>query len=242
MSRRKEPGGTWLPVVLVVAVVALGAVALWVWWEPLRTIIEDRERLRAWVAGLGPWGPVATVSLNVLQVILAPVPGQFVGVMNGYLYGLVVGTLYSMIGLAVGTGVAMALARRFGRPLVERLLPEGQVTRWDEITAHQGPWFFFLVFLFPFLPDDVTSFLIGLSPLSIPRMLVLATLGRLPGVIVSCWVGARATELPWWAWLPLGGGAAGLAWLFWRYQDELEDLMVRLIHGLVSRPGNRLLS
>jgi uncharacterized membrane protein YdjX (TVP38/TMEM64 family) len=181
---------------------------------------------------------MATIALNTLQVILAPIPGQFVGVMNGYLYGVAAGTLYSIIGLVIGTAAAMVLARRFGRPLVQRLVPEPQMTRWDHLAADQGAWFFFLVFLFPFVPDDVTSFLIGLSPLSIPRMLVLTTVGRLPGVFVSSWVGARATALPWWAWIPLAGGAAGLAGLFWRYQVELEDSIVRIIQWLTQTTGS----
>jgi len=234
MRNHKARGWLWLTIALATAL-ALGiSAALWGWQKPLWVIIRDRSRLQAWVASLGPWGPLATISLNVLQVILAPIPGQFVGVINGYLYGIAAGTLYSLLGLIIGTGMAMALARRFGRPLVERLVPKAQMARWDDITAHQGPWFFFLVFLFPFVPDDITSFLIGLSPLSIPRMLVLVTFGRLPGVFVSCWVGARATTLPWWAWIPLGCGAAGIAWLFWRYQSELENLTVRLIQRLTE--------
>jgi len=234
MRNHKGRGWLWLTIALATAL-ALGiSAALWGWQKPLWAIIRDRSRLQAWVASLGPWGPLATISLNVLQVILAPIPGQFVGVINGYLYGIAAGTLYSLLGLIIGTGMAMALARRFGRPLVERLVPKAQMARWDDITAHQGPWFFFLVFLFPFVPDDITSFLIGLSPLSIPRMLVLVTFGRLPGVFVSCWVGARATTLPWRAWIPLGGGAAGIAWLFWRYQSELENLTVRLIQRLTE--------
>jgi uncharacterized membrane protein YdjX (TVP38/TMEM64 family) len=217
-------------------VVAIGAV-LWTWREPIEVLVGDREALQAWVRRLGPWGPLATIGLNIAQVLLAPIPGQFVGVMNGYLYGIAAGTLYSMIGLVIGTGTAMVLGRRFGRPLVERLVDPAQLTRWDEITAHQGPWFFFLIFLFPFLPDDLTSFVIGLSLLSIPRMLILTTLGRLPGVLISCWVGARATAVPWWAWIPLVGGAAALAWLYWRYQAELENLVVRLIRRLARPPG-----
>jgi uncharacterized membrane protein YdjX (TVP38/TMEM64 family) len=234
VTERARPRA-WLYVALGIAVVIAISAALWSWQEPIWALLGDQERLRAWVARLGPWGPLATISLNVAQVILAPVPGQFVGVMNGYLYGIAAGTLYSMIGLVIGTATAMVLGRRFGRPLIERLVTPDQLTRWDDITAHQGPWFFFLVFLFPFVPDDVTSFLIGLSPLSLPRMLILTTLGRLPGVFVSCWVGARAAALPWWAWIPLGGGAAALAWLFWRYQEELENVMVGLIRWLTGQ-------
>jgi uncharacterized membrane protein YdjX (TVP38/TMEM64 family) len=235
-ERGRQPA--LLRIALGAAVVIVIAAALWTWRAPIWALLGDQERLRAWVARLGPWGPMATIGLNIAQVILAPIPGQFVGVMNGYLYGIAAGTLYSMIGLVIGTAVAMVLGRRFGRPLVERLVTQDQLMRWDKITAHQGPWFFFLVFLFPFVPDDVTSFLIGLSPLSIPRMLILTALGRLPGVFVSCWVGARAAALPWWAWIPLGGGAAALARLFWRYQTDLEELVVRLIRRLSHPPGS----
>lgn len=65
-------------------------------------------------------------------------------------------------------------------------------------------------------------------------MVVLAMIGRLPGVFISCWVGAYAGELPWWAWIPLGGGAGALAWAFWRYQTRLEAGLVYLNHKLAG--------
>lgn len=236
MSERSNRWRGWPRLALVVTLaIALGAV-LWYWREPLRALFSDRERVQAWVRSFGPWGPLVAIALNVVQVVLAPIPGQFVGVANGYLYGVALGTLNSMVGLLLGTAIATMLGRQFGRPLVERLVSPAQLARWDGIASRQGPWFFFLVFLFPFVPDDIASFLIGLSPLAIPPMLVLITLGRLPGVLVSCWVGAHAAGLPRWTWIPLGGGAAGLAWLFWRYHGEFEKLMVRLIQRLVWQP------
>ena len=211
MSAPEEARRAWIRAALLAALVLGTGGALWYWREPVWTLFGDQARVREWVRGFGPWGPLVSMTLNVAQVLLAPVPGQVVGVANGYLYGVWLGTIYSMVGLLVGRAMAMVLARWFGRPLIERLVKPERLARWDRIIGRQGPLFLFLIFLFPLLPDDLVCFLIGLSSLSIPRMLVLSGLGGLPGVFVSCWVGANAADLPWWAWIPLGGGAAGLA-------------------------------
>jgi len=239
MSERRGGGRRWIRGALIVAFVILIGGMAYYWRQPLWALFSDQERVRErvqeWVAGFGPWAPLVSVVLNAAQVLLAPIPGQFVGLMNGYLYGVWLGTLYSMIGLLIGTAVAMALGRWFGRPLVERLVDAQRLTHWDGVIRRRGPPFLFLVFLFPSLPDDLVCFLIGLSPLSIPRTLVLAMIGRLPGVFVSCWIGARAAELPWWAWIPLGGGAVALAWLFWRFQARVEAGMVHLAQRLAGQ-------
>jgi uncharacterized membrane protein YdjX (TVP38/TMEM64 family) len=231
---RQEGGDNWATArtASIVMLVIVAAGTLWYWREPMWAFFSSPERVREWVASFGPWGPLVSIGINAAQVLLAPIPGQFVGLANGYLYGVWPGTLYSCIGLLLGTTLAMVLGRRFGRPLVERLVSPNTLARWDRIADQQGPLFFFLVFLLPLLPDDVACFLIGLSPLSIPRMLLLIMPARLPGVFVSCWLGAYATGLPWWAWIPLGGGATGLAWAFWHFQTQLENLMVRLIRRM----------
>ena len=222
----------------VIALVALClsiGVAGVLWGPDAYRLLADREAVQAWVASFGAWGPLVSVLLNITQVLLAPIPGQTVGVVNGYLYGVLAGTLYSWIGVQLGSALAMGLARRFGRPLVVRLVGQEQLGRWDRLAQRQGPAFFFLVFLFPLVPDDVICFIIGLSPLSIPYMLILAGVGRLPGLLVASWVGASATELPLWAWGALAVGAVGLALAFWRYQRPLEEATTRLIRRLLGQ-------
>ena len=234
-GRWRTTGSTWIRTIILLALLIAVGGALWHWRETLRALFSSQERIQQWVASLGPWGPLASIGLNTAQVLLAPIPGHFVGWMNGYLYGVWLGTFYSMTGLLFGTTLAMALARRFGRPLVERLVSPKTLARWDRATHRQGPAFFFLIYLIPGLPDDVICFVIGLSPLALPRMIVLAMLGRLPGVFVSCWVGAYATELPLWAWILLAVGTAGLAWSFWRYRTRFEAAMAHIIQRVAGR-------
>lgn len=199
------------------------------WGGDLYRLLMDREAVQAWVAGFGPWGPLVSILLNVAQVLMAPIPGQTVGLVNGYLYGVGLGTLYSLIGVMSGSALAMGLARWFGRPLVARLVGAGPLARWDRVARRQGPTFFFLVFLFPFVPDDIICFVVGLSPLSIPYILALAALGRLPGLLIASWVGANVTRWPWWGWGILAVGGLVLAFIFWRHQERLEEAVVRLI-------------
>lgn len=227
----------WTPiraVGLAVVVLLLVAVGL-LWGDDLYRLLADQEAVRAWVAGFGPWGPVVAILLHTLQVLLAPIPGQTVGLVAGYLYGVGLGTLYSLIGVMLGSALAMGLARWFGRPLVARLVGAERLSKWDRIARKRGPVFFFLAFLLPFLPDDLLCFLIGLSPLPIPYMLLLAAVGRLPGLWVASWVGANAATLPWWGWVGLGVGGVALALLFARYQTRLEQGVLGLI-AYVSSP------
>jgi uncharacterized membrane protein YdjX (TVP38/TMEM64 family) len=235
MRSQESKGRVWPQIVGLVLLVVLIGIALVVWREPIWELFGNQERFQGWVKGFGPWAPAVSIGLNAAQVLLAPIPGQIVGLANGYLYGTWMGTLYSMIGLVIGRAMAMGLGRWLGRRMVERLVDPDQLARWDGLAHRRGPLFFFLVFLLPFLPDDLVCFLVGLSPLPLPRMVVLSALGGLPGVFTSSWIGANASAWPWWAWIPLIGATIGLAWVFWRYEERLEAAMLHVIHRVTGQ-------
>lgn len=203
--------------------------------QDLRAFFDDPSRVRRWIGSFGVWGPAVSIALSAAQVLIAPIPGQVVGLANGYLWGVGFGLVVSMAGMMLGSVLAMWLARVFGRPLVVRLVDPKDLERWDRITESRGPLFFFLVFLFPFLPDDLACFVIGLSSLPIPRMLVLAGLGRVPGTFVACWLGAHAEQMP--PWLLIGSAAfvTLVAVYFARHADKLERRTVHEIEEIEER-------
>ena len=90
------------------------------------------------------------------------------------------------------------------------------------------PIFFFLVFLLPLVSDDIASFAVGLSSLSIPYILALAAIGRLPGLVASSWVGASVSALSPAGWAFLVAGMLVLVVFVLRYRERIEASLLRL--------------
>ena len=221
--------------IAVVGLLALVVATLFIWHRPLLTFFADRAKVQGFVTRFGPWAPLAAILLHVAQVLLAPIPGQVIDAVNGYLFGAAGGTFYSLVGVIIGSSLAMVLARRFGRPWAERLIKRETLERLDGYSRQRGALFFFLVFLFPFLPDDVACFLAGLTLLPLPELIVLAAIGRLPGILVANFVGANAAALT-----PIQGAVfiallTAIALAFWRYQERVEMAMLKTIAWLSDR-------
>jgi uncharacterized membrane protein YdjX (TVP38/TMEM64 family) len=234
MSGRRTKVSWWVRVVAGLTLAGLIA-ALLLCWRPVYDFMADQEQVRAWVNGLGVWGPVAIVLLEIAQVLLAPIPGQAIGAVGGYLYGLCWGTLYATIGMAIGSLITFLLARCFGRPLAIRLVGRQSMARLDALVSRGGAPFFFLIWLFPFTPDDLACVAAGLTPLPLRQFTILMLLGRLPGVFASVWVGANAAQIrPLW-WGILLAAIAIVALVLWRWGGQIQEAVLRLAERLGSR-------
>lgn len=234
--RRPRRAARWLFAAL--AAVALALLLAAVWRAPalaLLALFTQRERLQALIGHLGPFGPLGLIALQAAQVIVAPIPGQALGLASGYLYGTWLGTLYSMVGVTLGTGLAVGLARRWGRPLVERLLSKETLARVDRACERLGLPLLLLVFLLPFLPDDAIALASGLTDIPLAGILITTVLGRLPGVLVSAWIGANAASFSPIHWAIAAAVALIAAIPLYRKRESLE----RTMWSLAARLGRR---
>lgn len=213
----------------LVVIIALAGLWAVVRYPSMLALFTDSQRLVAWVRDRGPWGPLAIIALQIGQVLLAPLPGQAVGVAAGYLFGTLSGTLYCLLGTVAGSWLAFRLARAYGRPLVERLVPRRTLSWLDAGAKRRGLFFFALVFLLPFLPDDLACFVAGLTTIPIPALIILALAARAPGILVSVWLGANAGGLSRGQWAMLVAGSALLAGLALLCGEQLQEwLMMHL--------------
>ncbi|MGI5917724.1 MAG: TVP38/TMEM64 family protein, partial [Anaerolineae bacterium] len=202
----------------------------------LGRLFVDRAAFEQFVRDLGAWGPAIIILAQVLQVVMAPIPGQVVGLAAGYLYGLFWGTVLSMIGLVIGTALAVWLTRTLGRPLVERLASPKTLARLDDYAERRGVAALLAIYLLPFLPDDVACFAAGLMPIPIRRILVVAVIGRSLGIIVSSWLGTLVHDLAWPHLVVMAVLALIGAVLVARYRERLEQIMFGILDRLYKKP------
>jgi len=145
---------------------------------------RSRARVSAFVASFGPSAPIVFIGLQILQVLVAPIPGELTGFIGGYLFGIGEGFILSTIGLTVGSWLAFLMSRRFGMPFVRRFVGKDIMDKFDYLMEHQGAFFSFIFFLIPGLPKDFFCYLLGLSPMHALTFLVISTVGRIPGTLL----------------------------------------------------------
>ena len=149
------------------------------------SVLTDAATARAYVRGFGAWAPLALIVLQTLQVVFAPVPGQVLAAVAGYLFGPWLGTLYNMIGIGLGSALAFWLSRRFGRAYVERTVHADVLERFDAFVERRGLLALFVLFLVPGLPDDALCFVGGLTTIPLRRLVVVAVVGRAPAFFLA---------------------------------------------------------
>ncbi len=196
---------------LLLGLMAAGLFALPHLWP----LVTERERLEPWLAANRTAGALALVLLNALQVVIAPLPGALLGWISGYWFGPWWGSLLTWLGVSLGNGLTMILARRLGRPLLVALLPKERLARMERLIRRYGLTAVVIVFLLPLTPDDLLAWAIGLSPLPLLPAFTVSTLARLVHVLIANAIGAYlgSGEL---LWLGVAGalsvGAFLMAW------------------------------
>jgi uncharacterized membrane protein YdjX (TVP38/TMEM64 family) len=208
---------------LLVPVLLLAAVVAWRYASTLRLLITDPSTFEAWTLRLGWYGPAALIGLNALQIVFAPIPGYVVQVAAGFLYGPIWGGIWGSIGLLLGATLAFWIARVFGRPIAERLVGDGRLTKWESATHSTSTIVWFFLLLGP--TGDVPYFLAGLASVSFLKILLITIVLRVPAVFLAAAAGGRA--IPWWQLAVIYGALALVAGIFLVYQDRLQVWMDR---------------
>ncbi|MEZ4714259.1 MAG: VTT domain-containing protein [Caldilineaceae bacterium] len=186
------------------------------------------EEMRDFIGSFGLNVQVAFFGLQLLQVLLAPIPGHLTGFLGGYLFGFWQGLALSMAAMIIGSAVLMLVGRLVGERVARRFVSAEIMARFDQRTMEEdGVMSFFMIFLLPVFPDDAICFIAGMTRLSILRLILASTIGRIPSVAVLTYTGASLNESFMWGQVVFGAAIVA-ALLVWFFEEEVLALIKQL--------------
>ena len=163
----------------------------WYLARPLLRFLSEPEKFRLWIGERGVWGVAAFMLMNMLQVLVAVIPGGPFSMAAGYAFGPLWGTVICLAATTAASLVVLLIVRRWGGAAVRFLSGKEP----EELALFQklehAEWVFLLVFLIPGSPKDVLSYAAGLMNISIPSWIVINLIGRIPGILLSVLGGDR---------------------------------------------------
>ncbi len=175
-----------LAITCVLLYLALSVLILLYVGRPLLAFLDQPEQFRQWVDAHGLAGQAAFLGMIVLQVFIAFIPGEPLEIAAGYAFGWFLGTLLSVLGVAVGSALVFLFVRRFGLRAITLFIPREKLEsiRFLNNTKRLKS-LMFLLFLIPGTPKDLLTYAAGLTPLRLSEFLILSTAARLPSLVTS---------------------------------------------------------
>ncbi len=152
---------------------------------------QHGEDIREAILAKGVFAPLIFISLQVLQVLIAPIPGEASGILGGYLFGALPAFAYSTLGLTIGSMLAFVIGRLLSDLVRRRLEHASFYKRFNHLVSKGDFAIPFILFLLPGFPKDSLAYLLGMSHMPMPVFLFITAVGRIPGTLLLSFQGAE---------------------------------------------------
>ncbi|NFM78357.1 TVP38/TMEM64 family protein [Clostridium botulinum] len=155
-------------------------------------VLKDPKNIKNIILSGGCYGIIVFLIFQIIQVVAFFIPGEVMQIAGGYIYGTLLGSVYSLIGITLGSVFVFLLAHIYGRPLVHKIISKKDLKFFDRmLNIGSIKLIVFLLYLIPGIPKDALGYICGISDIKFKDFFILSTLGRIPGVLASAYFGAN---------------------------------------------------
>ena len=155
-------------------------------------ILKNPNILKEVILSYGNFSILVFILMQVLQVVAFFIPGEFIQIAGGYIFGTFLGGLISLMGITLGSIIVYFISNKYGKPFVEKLISKKEVKFFKKILkAGSKKIVVFMFYLIPGIPKDALAYICGVSNISFKDFFIYSTLGRIPGIFISSFFGQK---------------------------------------------------
>lgn len=132
------------------------------------------------------------IGAQIVQIVICIIPGQWLQLAAGYMYGFWLGFLFSLIGAAIGSVLTYYIAKLLGRDAMHLIFGEAKINEFiHKLNSKKAITIVFLIFLIPGVPKDLCNYAAGISEMKLKPFLIVSLVGRSPGMMGSLLIGRQ---------------------------------------------------
>lgn len=164
----------------------------------LMEVFGDKDLFEDFLERAGKWMVALFILLQFLQVVVLPIPSTVTVVAGSALFGPLLGSIYSLIGIMIGSLVAFLIGRYAGYRVAAWLVGKETLDKWLKKIKGKDKLLLSAMFLLPVFPDDVLCIVAGISSMSLVYFLVVIFLSRVLAIFTTSY---SITIIPlnqWW--------------------------------------------
>lgn len=168
-------------------------VALMIKYLPfIISITLSLTKFRDYIVSLGSLGAGVFIFFQMLQTVIAPIPGEVIQIAGGYIYGVPLGMIYTNIGFLLGAIIAFYFTRFIGTHFIEKLVKKEKF-KWimDIMDNKKFTIILFVIFLVPGIPKDFLLYVAGLTPIKPLKFFGIILVARFPSLLASVSIGSN---------------------------------------------------
>ena len=222
---------------IAVALLALAGAGYALVKSGLLEEIDSVEDLRALIGRAGPMAGVAYFLLQMMTVIVAPIPSNVTMMAGALALGFWPAMILGVLAVICGSVIVFLAARALGRNAVQRFLDRGVMERYLPVIEEKQDMFLFLTMLFPFFPDDALCILAGLTTISLRRFVLILAAARPWGLVFAALLGSGSIQMPVWGWVLLAVPMIAVFILAMRYSRQIEEKLFSLFRRISGKHG-----
>lgn len=200
---------------------------------------ENQQKFAGFIDSLGIFGVILMLFIQILQIVVAIIPGEPIELLMGLMYGTWGGLALTLTGIMAGTTLVFFLVKKLGEPFAAKFV---DTKGFEKLKFLHDPTrrdsLIFILFLIPGTPKDVLTYFAPFTDIKFSRFLPLATLARIPSVVSSTLVGASVGDGKLWQSALIFGltGVVGLVGIIanQKLQKRLQDK-----HNIKQPQGNQ---
>ncbi len=204
---------------------------------------EKIQKITQIIRDTGKWGMFVYVLIQILQVVLIPLPALLCYIPGTLIWGPLIATILASIGVIIGSVIAYLIGKFVGKKIVVWIAGKEATEKYVKMIGKKSKFVFLIMQVLPFFPDDILCMVAGITSMNFWFYLAVIVIVRPIVIAIYCFLGSGSI-IPFsgWGiavWILIFAVCIVLAILSFKYQNKIENFILKKFSKKKKKQNNQ---